>query len=117
MLQALNLLEPMDLRGMGLNSTRYIHTLYQVMSLAFADRDFYYGDPYFPPDEPVKGLLSKEYARQRATQINWDHNDPKAGPGDPYPFQGQTNPFKSLLEKWNSRPAQSPGSAPGQTQD
>src|SRR6185295_18009821 len=33
MLQAINLLEPMDLRGMGLNSTRYIHTLYQVMNL------------------------------------------------------------------------------------
>jgi gamma-glutamyltranspeptidase/glutathione hydrolase len=30
------------------------------MSLAFADRDFYYGDPAFPPDEPMKGLLSKD---------------------------------------------------------
>ena len=35
------------------------------MNLAFADRDFYYGDPYFPPEEPVKGLLSKEYAKAR----------------------------------------------------
>ena len=36
------------------------------MNLTFADRDFYYGDPYFPPEEPMKGLLSKEYAKQRA---------------------------------------------------
>ena len=36
------------------------------MNLAFADRDFYYGDPAFPPDEPMRGLLSKEYARARA---------------------------------------------------
>src|SRR5690606_9296583 len=62
MLQALNILENADLRSMGYNSTRYIHALYQAMNLAFADRDFYYGDPYFPPEEPIEGLLSKEYA-------------------------------------------------------
>ena len=68
LLQALNILEPMDLRGMGYNSARYIHAIYQAMNLAFADRDFYYGDTDFPPEEPVRGLLSKEYAartRQR----------------------------------------------------
>jgi len=65
MLQALNILENIDLQAMGLNSVRYIHALYQAMNLAFADRDFYYGDPYFPPEEPLKGLLSKEYARAR----------------------------------------------------
>ena len=50
---------------MGYNSANYIHTLYQAMNLSFADRDFYYGDPYFPPEEPIKGLLSKDYARDR----------------------------------------------------
>ena len=47
LLQALNILENFDLKSMGYNSARYIHTLYQTMNLAFADRDFYYGDPYF----------------------------------------------------------------------
>jgi gamma-glutamyltranspeptidase/glutathione hydrolase len=65
MLQALNLLEGMDLKSMGYNSARYIHTLYQVMNLAYADRDFYYGDPAFPPGPPIQGLLSKDYARER----------------------------------------------------
>jgi gamma-glutamyltranspeptidase/glutathione hydrolase len=102
MLQALNILEGQDLKAMGYNSARYIHTLYQTMSLAFADRDFYYGDQYYPPEEPIRGLLSKDYARKRAAQINWERNDPKIGPGDPYPFQGQTNPYRALLEKWNS---------------
>ena len=55
MLQALNLLENFDLKSMGYNSARYIHTLYQAMNLAYADRDFYYGDPYFPPAEPIAG--------------------------------------------------------------
>ena len=99
MLQALNILENADLKAMGYNSPKYIHTLYQTMNLAFADRDFYYGDPYFPPEEPVKGLLSKEYAKARYAQIDWTQNDSTVKPGDPYPYQGGTNPFASLLAR------------------
>ncbi|HLG38549.1 MAG TPA: gamma-glutamyltransferase, partial [Chitinophagaceae bacterium] len=99
MLQALNILENFDLKSMGFNSTRYIHTVYQAMNLAFADRDFYYGDPYFTKDQPMKGLLSKEYAKERAKLIYPDKNDPKIGPGDPYPFEGKTNPFIQNLRK------------------
>jgi len=104
MLQALNLLENADLKEMGYNSPRYIHALYQTMNLAFADRDFYYGDPYFPPEEPVTGLLSKEYARSRFATIDWERNDPNVKPGDPYPFQGGRNPFADLLGRWTVTP-------------
>ena len=69
LLQSLNILENFDLRAMGYNSASYIHTLYQAMNLAFADRDFYYGDTLFPPAEPTQGLLSKAYAKQRAATI------------------------------------------------
>ncbi len=102
LLQALNILENFDLASIGYNSARYIHTLYQAMSLAFADRDFYYGDPYFPPEEPIEGLLSKDYAQQRAELINWERNDPDIAPGDPYPFQGGSNPFLHYLEGWQT---------------
>jgi gamma-glutamyltranspeptidase/glutathione hydrolase len=105
MLQALNILENADLKTMGYNSPRYIHTLYQTMSLAFADRDFYYGDPTFPPEEPVQGLLSKEYARARFATIDPARNDPAIKPGDPYPYQGGTNPFADLLARWSVVPA------------
>lgn len=101
MLQALNMLENIDLKAMGFNSANYIHTLYQVMNLTFADRDFYYGDPYFAPEEPIKGLLSKEYAKERVKAINWERNDTKTGPGDPYPFEGKTNPYKDYLKQWS----------------
>jgi gamma-glutamyltranspeptidase / glutathione hydrolase len=103
LLQTLNILENVDLRGMGYNSARYIHTLYQAMNLAYADRDFYYGDPYVPPVEPIRGLLSKDYARQRFGTINWEHNSPLIAPGDPYPFQGEKNPYTGLLENWHPR--------------
>ncbi|HEX8040228.1 MAG TPA: gamma-glutamyltransferase [Chryseosolibacter sp.] len=100
MLQALNILENIDVKSMGFNSARYIHTLYQVMNLTFADRDFYYGDPYFPPEEPMKGLLSKEYAKERVKALNHDVNDAHATPGDPYPFEGKTNPYQDYLKLW-----------------
>jgi gamma-glutamyltranspeptidase/glutathione hydrolase len=103
LLQALNILENYDLKSMGYNSARYIHTLYQAMNLAFADRDFYYGDPYFPPEEPLKGLLSKDYAKSRMQLINPDRNDPDIRPVDPYPFQGGTNPFRKYLDAWHTK--------------
>ncbi len=97
MLQALNILENVDLKPMGYNSVPYLHTLYQAMNMAFADRDFYYGDPYFSPTIPIKGLLNKEYAKHRASQINTLMNDPNVGPGDPYPYEGKSNPYLKLL--------------------
>jgi gamma-glutamyltranspeptidase / glutathione hydrolase len=99
LLQSLNILENYDLKSMGFNSARYIHTLYQTMNMTFADRDFYYGDPAFPPDEPMQGLLNKEYAKQRAKQIMWERNNPNIGPGDPYPFMNATNPYLDVLKK------------------
>ncbi|RYY60531.1 MAG: gamma-glutamyltransferase family protein, partial [Chitinophagaceae bacterium] len=98
LLQSLNILENFDLKKMGYNSSQYIHTLYQTMNLTFADRDFYYGDPYFPPVEPIKGLLSKEYAKQRAGQITLNRNVPNVAPGDPYPYEGRINPYSQLLK-------------------
>lgn len=99
LLQSLNILENFDLKGMGYNSARYIHTLYQTMNMTFADRDFYYGDPYFPPAEPMQGLLSKDYAKQRAATMNMVRNVPDIGPGDPYPFEGKVNPYMDVLKK------------------
>ncbi len=100
MLQTLNILENFNLKEMGYNSVKYIHTLYQAMNLAYADRDFYYGDPAFPPEEPMEGLLSKEYAKERSMLINPDRNDPAIRPGDPCPYEGKTNPFGTLLNEW-----------------
>ena len=112
MLQALNILENVDVKSMGYNSPKYIHTIYQAMSLAFADRDFYYGDPYFAPSEPIAGLLSKEYAKERAKLIKADKNDPEIRPGDPYTFQSAKNPFAELLNNWKVVPSDKQTQAP-----
>lgn len=99
MLQALNILENFDLKSMGYNSANYIHTITQAMQLSFADRDFYYGDPYFPPEEPMKGLLSKAYAKERARLIHPRSNNANAGPGNPYAYENRSNPYLNILKK------------------
>jgi gamma-glutamyltranspeptidase/glutathione hydrolase len=67
-LQQLALLEGFDLRGMGLNSARYIHTIAECAKLAFADREAYYGDPRFDA-APWEVLLSPEYAARRRALV------------------------------------------------
>ncbi len=112
MLEALNILEYADLASMGYGSARYIHTVTQAMELAFADRDFYYGDPAFPPAEPIQGLLSKEYAKARFAEIDPAKNRTDIKPGDPYPYQGGTNPYRSLLDAWPPTDETGPGKPP-----
>ena len=101
LLQSLNMVENLDVRSMGFNSTNYIHNLYQVMNLAFADRDFYYGDPYFDPEEPVEGLLSKDYAKERLKLIS-NKNNKDIKPGNPYDFQKGKNPFLNYIDSWET---------------
>ena len=101
LLQSLNMVENLDVKSMGFNSTNYIHNLYQVMNLAFADRDFYYGDPYFEPEEPVEGLLSKDYAKERLKLIS-NKNNKEIKPGNPYDFQKGKNPFLNYIDSWET---------------
>src|SRR5207249_8825910 len=61
-----------------------------------------YGDTDFPPEEPVAGLLSKAYAKERLKLIDWKKNNPDIRPGDPYSFQGKENPFLDLLKNWSN---------------
>ena len=69
LMQTLNMLEHFDLRAMGHNSPEYIHTVSEALKLAFGDREAFYGDPDFV-DVPIDGLLSKEYAAERAGLID-----------------------------------------------
>ena len=86
LMQSLNMLENIDLRSMGHNSTAYIHTVSQALNLAFADRQTYYGDPDFA-DVPIEGLLSKDYARERVKLIDPGRAFPETpDPGDPWRY-------------------------------
>jgi len=107
LLEALNILEQFDLKSMKRNSAEYIHTVIEALKLAYADRDSYYGDPAFV-QTPAEGLLSKEYAKQRAALIN-----PKAASRSF--IAGNPLPFDSKVKEWKYWVANIPDAAkPGQ---
>ncbi|MGB4338359.1 MAG: gamma-glutamyltransferase [Bacillota bacterium] len=84
-LQQLNLLENFDLQALGYNTADYWHVIIETAKLAHADKDRYYGDPDFFY-VPKEGLLSKEYARERAKLISMDTARNEHTPGDPFPW-------------------------------
>ena len=84
MLQALNILEGVDLKAMGHNSALYLHYVTEALKLAFADRDAYVSDPRFIRDIPMREMLSKEYAALRRALIRPDRAiEGLAPPGNP----------------------------------
>jgi gamma-glutamyltranspeptidase/glutathione hydrolase len=94
LLQTLNILENFDLKAMGYGSADYLHTVTEAMKLAYADRDTYYADPKFVT-VPAEGLLSKEYAKERAARIDPAHASKSFVAGDPlkYDTHVKTWPF------------------------
>jgi len=93
LLQMLNILENFDLQAMGHNSADYIHTVVEAMKLAYADRDTYYADPDFV-DIPAEGLLSKDYARQRAQLIDMERASTAFTAGNPFAFEDTTDDWE-----------------------
>jgi gamma-glutamyltranspeptidase/glutathione hydrolase len=88
-LEMLNIMERFDLHSFGLNSTRALHVQIEAKKLAYADVLRYVGDPR-SAKVPVSGMLSKEYAAERAKLINMDHANCDAEPGTPVPSAGDT---------------------------
>jgi gamma-glutamyltranspeptidase/glutathione hydrolase len=103
LLEALNILEQFDLRSMKRNSGPYLHTIVEALKLAYADRDSYYGDQAFI-QSPAEGLLSKDYAKERARQIDADHASRSYLAGDPLRFD-------SKVKSWNYWIANLPNAA------
>jgi gamma-glutamyltranspeptidase / glutathione hydrolase len=76
----LQTLEGIDLRSMGHNSPKYIHTVTQAIELAMADRDAYVGDSAFV-NVPLGTLLSPKYAAQRRKMMTDHAFGPLPAPG------------------------------------
>ena len=90
LMQTLNMLENFDLRAMGHNSPAYIHTVAEAIKLGFGDREAYYGDPDYAT-VPIDGLLSKEYAAERARLIDLETAYPaQPAGGDPWRYSAKS---------------------------
>jgi len=103
LLESLNILEQFDLKSMKRNSGPYLHTIVEAMKLAYADRDSYYADQVFV-QSPAEGLLSKDYAKERAKQIDAQHASKGYLAGDPLRFD-------SKVKSWNYWIANLPNAA------
>lgn len=62
--QILKMVEPFDLKGMGHNSADYVQVLTEAMRRAYADRNYYLGDPDFV-EIPISELLDDAYLSNR----------------------------------------------------
>ncbi len=84
-IQALNILENFDLNKMGFHSSSHLHLLSEVFKRCFADRSKFMADPNFA-DIPLKGLTSKEYAKNIAEEISFEISSP-AKTGNPWDYE------------------------------
>ena len=81
-LEMLNLMETTPADPAGPLSTAELHTRIEAMKLAYADLYRYNADPRFAK-VPVHGLLSKDYARERAKLIDPHKANCTPLPGNP----------------------------------
>ena len=89
LLQELSLVEQFDLKSLGCNSVESIHLMVEAKKLAFIDREAYVADPDFV-DVPIQGLVSKEYALERAAYIDPRRVASQVSPGEPWSHQSRT---------------------------
>ena len=68
-LEMLNIMETAPASSEGPSSVSELHKKIEAMKLAYADLDHYNADPRFAK-VPVKGLLSKDYGKERAKLID-----------------------------------------------
>ena len=96
-LQILNVLENFNISALEVNSVEYLHLFSEVFKLCYADRAAYMGDPNFV-QVPLKGLLSKEYAKELAARVDLSRAQPPA-PGDPWKHESMSTTHFSIADK------------------
>ncbi|SFU80406.1 gamma-glutamyltransferase 1 . Threonine peptidase. MEROPS family T03 [Polaromonas sp. YR568] len=81
-LAMLGALERFPMSTVRPNSTEAVHLFSEAGRLAYADRDYYVGDPDFV-NVPATALVSPEYLKTRSALIRTDASMKRAAPGVP----------------------------------
>lgn len=100
LVEMLNMIERYPLANLGFNSSETLHLKTEVMRRAFADRAAFLGDPDFV-EIPVKGLTSKQYARQWTQSIDGDYAYPSSvlSAGGPSGFESTQTTHYSVVDE------------------
>ena len=96
-LMMLNVMERFPLSSYLHNSADALHLDIEAKKLAYADLVRYVGDPKFSR-LPVAELLSKERARERASEIDWAHASCEAAAGNLPADAGDTT-YLTVVDK------------------
>jgi gamma-glutamyltranspeptidase/glutathione hydrolase len=96
-LEMLNIMANFPLGDYSQTSTAALHVEIEAQKLATEDLKRYVGDPRFSTI-PVNGLLSKDYARQRAQRIDPAKANCDVPPGEPPQGHGNTT-YLSVVDK------------------
>ena len=91
LLQELNVIRRFDMASLGFGSPQSIHLMVEAKKMAFADREAYVADPDYI-DVPLAGMLSAEYAEERAANINLERAASDVAAGDPWRYQAERRP-------------------------
>lgn len=98
-IEMLNIMEQANLDSVQFNSTAYVHLVAETMRRAFADRAEHLGDPDFNLDMPLEKLTSKEFAKMRYDNIDFN----KASVSDSSKFgqiyDGKSTTHLSVIDK------------------
>lgn len=96
-LEMLNLMENFPIREFGHSSMQALHVAIEAKKLAYADMLRYVADPKFSK-VPVEEILSKDYARQRAKQIDMARANPHVVAGKPL-MVGDDTIYLSVVDR------------------
>jgi gamma-glutamyltranspeptidase/glutathione hydrolase len=88
-LEMLNIMETFPFPKMSPSSPEAFHLKIESQKLAYQDLARYVADPRFAK-VPVAGMLSKNYARERAALVHTDQANCDVAPGNPIPGEGDT---------------------------
>lgn len=96
--QLLNMVENYDLKAMGDNTPESWHVWAESMKQAFADRAEYMGDTAYVK-VPLKGLTSKEYAKELVKKIDLEKAGKDVKIGDPSKYESGSTTHFSVMDK------------------
>nr|WP_255444157.1 gamma-glutamyltransferase [Robiginitalea sp. SC105] len=101
--QILKMMEPYDLSEMGQHSARSIQLFTEAARRAYADRNFFLGDPDFV-EIPLETLLSDTYLQERMASFSFDRATPSSeiSEGAVTVHESMETTHYSIIDQWGN---------------
>jgi gamma-glutamyltranspeptidase/glutathione hydrolase len=97
--QIMKMIEPYDVSTFKHNSTQYLQLLTEAERRAYADRNYFLGDPDFVKI-PLKGLLDERYLKDRMKSFSFDKATPsiEVSHGDVSVYESNETTHYSIVD-------------------